>query len=240
MMGLFDLPAPLFDWIDGALDGLLPPTWRLWLWGLAGGAASMGLYWLLSPQQRIAQHKRELAEAQQALNRFEGEFAEAVPMMKRMLGLAFKQVGIVAIPALIAMLPVLCLLAWMSTSYSYRWPTPGEQVESRTTPERFHAEWLAGDGAAQVLITDESGARLANHAMTAPVPVLHKRQWWNLLLGNPAGYLSPQLPVDSVEFVLPQKEYLGFGPDWMRGWEFSFLVAVFIGALGLKLGFRIE
>lgn len=239
-MGLFDLPAPLFEWIDGVLDGPLSPTWRLWLWGLIGGAASMGLYWLLSPQQRIAQNKRELAEAQQALNRFEGEFSEAAPMMKRMLGLAFKQVGIVAIPALIAMLPVLCLLAWMSTSYSYRWPAPGAEVETRTTPERFHAEWLAGAGSAQVLITDESGARLANHAMTAPVPVLHKRQWWNLLLGNPAGYLPPELPLDRVEFVLPEKEYLGFGPGWLRGWEFSFFVAVFVGALGLKLGFRIE
>ncbi|QBQ56089.1 hypothetical protein [Nitrosococcus wardiae] len=235
-MGLFDLPAPLFD----AIDGLLPPAWRLWLWGLAGGAASMGLYWLLSPQQRITQNKCELAEARQALNRFEGEFAEAAPMIKRMLGLAFKQVGIVAIPALIAMLPVLFLLAWMSTSYAHHWPEPGEKVEGRTTPEGFRAEWLASNSAAHVLITDESGTRLANHPMTAPVPVLHKRQWWNVLLGNPVGYLPPDLPVESVEFVLPQKEYLGFGPDWMRGWEFSVLMSIFIGALGLKLGFRIQ
>jgi hypothetical protein len=41
--GVFDLPAPLFSLIDGALAGFLPDTVRLIFWGMAAGAASMGL-----------------------------------------------------------------------------------------------------------------------------------------------------------------------------------------------------
>ena len=243
-MGLLDLPAPLFYWIDGASSGAVPATLRLWIWGVVGGVASMGLYWLLSPQKRISATKRELAEAQQALNSFDGEFSEAAPMMRRMLGLAFKQVGIVVIPAVIAMAPVLCLLAWMSTAYGYSWPAPGATVETRTHPEQgYSAQWASmpgSDNAAHVLITDESGSTLEDHAMDKAVPVLHKRAWWNALIGNPAGYLPEDLAVDAVEIELPEKHYLGFGPGWLRGWEFSFILAVTIGALGLKLGFRIE
>lgn len=239
-MGLFDLPAPLFRAVDGAVAGALPATVRLWLWGLIGGVASMGLYWLLSPQKRIGQTKRELAQAQQALNSFDGEFAQAWPMLRRMLGLAFKQLGIVFIPALIAMSPVLCLLAWMSTSFSYRWPQAGAEVPAQTEPSGYGARWNAQPRGAEIVILDRAGRTLSTHTMAAPVPVLHKRQWWNALLGNPAGYLDDSSPVETVEFDLPDKEYLGFGPGWLRGWEFSFLLAVTIGAVGLKLGFHIE
>ena len=59
-VGLFDLPAPLFAWLDGLLSGLAPPTLRLVLWGLVAAALSMGIYWLLSPQERIARAKAKL------------------------------------------------------------------------------------------------------------------------------------------------------------------------------------
>ena len=42
-MGLFDLPGPLLSWLDSGLGLVAPPTLRLILWGLLGGAASMAL-----------------------------------------------------------------------------------------------------------------------------------------------------------------------------------------------------
>lgn len=237
-MGLIDLPAPLLSWLDAAAGHALSPAWRLWLWGLIGGAASMGLYWLLSPQAHIADTRQRLATVQRELNAFDGEFEQAWPMMRRMLGLAFKQLGIVLLPAVAAMLPVLCLLAWMSTHYSHDWPGAGSRLQGQTTPEGLDAEWLGGER--RVYVSDSQGAAILDREMSAPVPMLHKRQWWNSLIGNPAGYLPEHSPLEAVEFPLPAKHYLGVGPEWMRGWEFSFLVAVFISALGLKLGFRIQ
>src|SRR6185436_16008877 len=56
-MGLLDLPAPFFDFVDRSLLGALPPLLRLILWAIAGAAISLTLYRLLSPQRRIAQAK---------------------------------------------------------------------------------------------------------------------------------------------------------------------------------------
>jgi hypothetical protein len=158
-LGPFDLPAPLLQFLDDRAAAALPAAARLWLWGMLGGVASMGLYGLLSPQQRIGALRAELADAQRRLNAFDGEFADAWPLMRRMLCTSLRQLAVVLLPALIAMVPMLCLLAWLSTSY--------------------------GQG-------------------------------------------------------MPGREYLPFGPPWIRGWEFGFLVAATIGALALKAGLRIR
>ena len=81
-MGLFDLPGPLLSWIDSGLGLVVPPTLRLILWGLLGGAASMALYWLLSAQRAIAAAKADAGDARRALDAFEGEFADAWPLIR--------------------------------------------------------------------------------------------------------------------------------------------------------------
>lgn len=73
-----------------------------------------------------------------------------------------------------------------------------------------------------------------------PAPVVHKRQWWNALIGNPAGYLPPQGPAEAIYLDLPKKQMLAFGPDWMRGWEFLYFVLLVAGSLGLKHFWRIH
>jgi hypothetical protein len=72
------------------------------------------------------------------------------------------------------------------------------------------------------------------------VPMLHKHQWWNVLIGNPAGYLPDQLGVKRVDLDLPPKVYLPFGPTWLHGWEAVFFAGLFVTALAIKIGFRIH
>lgn len=247
-MGVFDIPAPLLAWADQLMSQFAPPTLRVILWGVIGAAVSMGLYWLISPQARIKRNEAKTLEARQALDAYEGDFAGAWPQMRRMLGLALKQVGIVVIPAVVASLPVLCMLVWMSTAYGYEYPRAGAEPIIRTHPEQVQARWIAtGAGGNQpgsrtpgIELLDERERVTRVIPLPEPVPTVHKRQWWNALFGNPAGYLPDDAAIDSVEIDLPSWELLGFGPGWMRGWEFLFLTVLLVSSIVIKIVFKIK
>lgn len=249
-MGVFDLPAPLFAWLDGLMSGVAPPTLRLVLWGVVGAVLSMALYWALSPQRRIARTKAEAAEARRALDAYDGEFAGAWPLIRRTLRLALKQVGLVAWPAVAASLPVLAMLAWLSTAYGYALPAAGTEVDVRTFPRALPARLVHGadeeepppSSAAppRIVVADESGRVVGSVPLTAPVSTLHKREWWNALFGNPAGYLPDDAPLERIEIDLPQKEYIALGPAWLRSWYVVFFAALLAGSLAIKIAARIE
>jgi hypothetical protein len=247
-VGLFDVPGPLFRWVDELLVVVASPAARLAVWGAVGGAVSMLLYKVLSPQARIALGKAELLRARRTLNRYDGKLDGAWPLMGRMLRAAFGQVGRVAWPALLASLPVVCLLAWLSTAYGYSYPEPGAAPRITTVPEGFEAHWAderltardAQSRPPRVLVGAPNAGIVADVALPEPVPVIHKRQWWNLLLGNPIGYLPRDAAVDLVRVELPRQEFLAAGPHWMRGWETPFFTALVVVALVLKRVAKIQ
>jgi hypothetical protein len=232
MMGLFDLPSPMLGWIDGLLTSL-PTLLRLVLWGAVAGALSMWLYRWISPQQRIARSRQEQLEARRSLDAFDGELAEAWPLIRRLLGLSLSHVGRVTGPAVVASLPVLCLLVWMSTAYGHHYPA--EPPEVRVSPAPLQGRWLPGrDQLPRVRVTNASLEPLVEVPVPAPVPVIEKWHWWNALVGNPAGYLDAQNPAERLEIALPRREIVSAGPDWMRGWEVPFFVSLIIASLLLK------
>ncbi len=234
-MGLFDLPAPLFLWIDDRLGG--PALLRLVIWGAVAGAVSMLLYLLLSPQRAIANGKRELQAAHRALDAHGGSFEQAQPLLRRLLWLALRQVGRTGGPALLASLPVICLLAWLSNSYGYDYPGPDETPGLRTEPAMLVAEWLKGDPPG---VAFDAGERRVAVPLAAPVPLLHKERWWNRLIANPAGYLPDEAAVETIHIALPQRHYLGIGPNWLRGWMAPFFAALLAVSVALKVLVRIE
>lgn len=246
-MGIFDLPAPVFDWLD-ALVSPAPSMLRLTLWGALGALISMGLYRLLSDQDRIAAGKRELKQARRRLNDFDGEFAGAWPLMRAMFAASLYQIGRTAWPALIASLPLLSLIAWLSTAYGHAYPDPGSVPGIETRPPQLEGRWVAPPRNAQateprqpyVLLHDQGRELKAAIGLAAPVPVIHKRQWWNLFVGNPAGYLPPELPIHHLRIDLPEKRYLGFGPGWIRGWHAIFFTSLLLFSIAMKLLLRIE
>ena len=246
-MGLLDLPAPLFAWLDGALGGVMPATARLVLWGIAAAILSMALYRALSSQERITLIKAKAIEARRALDAYDGEFAGAWPLIREMLRLALRQIGLVIGPAVAASVPVLCLIIWLSTAYGHSFPAPGSEVDIRTVPQELQARWVdEADSSREpaatphVVVADEAGRIVGDFALAAPVPTLHKRVWWNALLGNPAGYLPEAASLDRIEIGLPRREYVPFGPSWLRGWEVLFFAVLIAGSVAMKIGFRIE
>jgi hypothetical protein len=76
--------------------------------------------------------------------------------------------------------------------------------------------------------------------LSAPVPTIHKRQWWNALIGNPLGYLPDSSRLEWIELGLPQREYLPFGPAWLRAWYVVFFGVLLAASLAIKVGARIE
>lgn len=243
-MGLFDLPAPLFALLDGAVSSILPPAARLALWGLLAAALSMALYWLLSPQRRIAEAKVEAVAARRALDAYDGEFTGAWSLIRDMLRLAFRQLALVTGPAVAASLPVIALLAWLSTAYGHAFPAAPAAVGVRTNPDDFRARLEQGDAPApevpEIVVEDRAGRTVERVPMRAPVSIIHKWQWWNILLGNPAGYLPDEAELEWIELDLPEREYLPLGPPWLRAWYAVFFGTLLIGSLAIKVVARIE
>jgi len=245
-MGIFDLPAPLFTWVDQVMSGFVPPTLRLILWGLVAAALSMGLYWLFSPQGKITDVKIRALAARRDLNSFDGDFAEAWPLMRSMLGLSFRQLGMTTLPAVLASLPVLALIVWLGTAYGYNLPEGEGVVGVHTTPEaEVSGEFRTVDRASpanplRLIVTDPGGDVISDISLAAAVPTIHKKQWWNTLIGNPLGYLPDDGTIEAIAFDLPEKDYLGFGPGWLRPWYVLFFTILVLGSLAIKWLGRIE
>jgi hypothetical protein len=239
-MGLLDLPAPLFDWLDRQLADLIPPAARILLWALLGAAIATELYRLISPQARIAAAKVRLREAQQRLADYDGEFADAWPLMGNMLRLALRRIGLVFPAAMVSSLALLSLIAWLDSRFSLRFPDPGQTVEVHTSAPGFQAQWLEGIIVPHVVVTDDRGSTVADVPVTAPVDRIHKRRWWNALLGNPAGYLPMDAAVDRIDIAVPAQELLEIGPPWLRGWEVIFFASLLLGTLGFHHFRRIQ
>jgi hypothetical protein len=230
-MGLLDLPAPFFDLVDRSLLSPLPPLVRLILWAIAGAAVSLALYRLLSPQRRIVEAKAAALEARRRLNAHDGDLESALPLMRQSMKLALRHVGLVFPAALIASLPVLALLVWLDGAYGYQFPEDRQAPTIAVEPQRFSGTWQPSDAGGQIELRDETGAEVARLTLAEPVTRIEKRQWWNFLIGNPAGYLPDNSPIEGVTIGLLERQYLPVGPDWLRSWLTVALSALVIASL---------
>lgn len=257
-MGLFDLPAPLIAFIDGFLV-FLPPAVRIALWGLVSGVLSMLLYAALSPQSKLSTVKAELQDARALLATADDSFDDLLQLVRRTLRLSFKHLGLVLLPAILASLPIISLLAWASNEFGYQFPAPGSSVALQVQPQSA-ADKLGlqpagekllrvNDGTLElpwpddgtvVTLHDSSGNMLLSLPSAAPVPSVHKRLWWNNLLGNPIGYLPENTDIDALFLEFPERRYLSLGPGWLGHWLTLFFGALVVSALLTKVILKID
>jgi hypothetical protein len=227
-MGLLDLPAPLFDFVDRSLLGALPPVLRLILWAVAGAAVSLALYRWLSPQRRIIAAKAAALDTRRRLNAHDGDLESALPLMRQSMTAALRHVCLVFPAAIAASLPVLALLVWLDGAYGYQLPQGSQEPAVAVQPATYSGHWQSnGD----IAVRDAGGSEIAHLTLTEPVTRIEKRQWWNVLIGNPAGYLPEQGPLERVTIALPELQYLSVGPDWLRSWAAVALTALVIASL---------
>lgn len=259
-MGAFDLASPVFSSVDGLMSGWLPDVGRLAFWAIVTAVVSMALYRFTSNQQRLAANKAEVAALRRKLADFDGPFAEVWPLLRRNFALAGRQLWLTFVPAVIASVPVIFVLVWVSNTFDARMPQAGDRVEvaaiaseGRELPPlqwqsdgevvesrdgAWQVAWPRQNGSARLVESD--GTVLLTLPMKEPVSVVHQRRWWNALVGNPAGYLPSRGDVDVVELDLPRPEFLPFGPDWLRGWMPLFFAIVIACSLLLKFVWRLH
>ncbi|MGF1628085.1 MAG: hypothetical protein ACFCUT_01305 [Kiloniellaceae bacterium] len=248
-LGLFDLAGPVLTWLDQVLAGVVPAAGRLVLWGLLAAVTSMAVYALLSPQQRLRRVREAAVAARRALDRHEGSFAEARPLMATMFATSMKQLVLVLTPAVLASLPLLFMLVWLYGAFGYVVPERSESVDLRTLPAGYEAILRDNDARSYsgvtveapplLVVRDGRGRVVDERPLNAPVTSLHKEQWWNVLIANPLGYLAEDSPLEWIEIDLPRQEVLPFGPWWVRSWEFVFFTTLVAASLAIKLLFRL-
>ena len=136
--GWLDFAAPVLSAINNAVLGWLPTWVQILLWAALASFISMGIYRLTSSQTALADVKEKIAATRNDLQGFDGEFSELWPILKRNLALAGKHLGLTFVPAMIASLPVLFILAWMSNAFDARMPAPGAVVPVTLTPAAGH------------------------------------------------------------------------------------------------------
>src|SRR3546814_20740204 len=100
----------------------------------------MALYAALSPQQRLRRIRDEAVEARHALDRHEGSFEEARPLMAAMFATSLKQLAVVLLPAVLASLPLLFILAWLYRAYRHVFPVLPDAVRQPPLPPGPNAD----------------------------------------------------------------------------------------------------
>lgn len=238
--GLLNLLFPLFRVVDNGMALLLPGWARLALWAAIGGVGTMFLYRLLSPQARIGRAKREAREARAALNRYDGDFAGAAPLMRRQFVTAFRHIGLVLPSTLVSVLPLLSLLVWAEGVYGHGYPAAGDTPQIQVWPQGFAGRWQADAAAAPQIVVVDAGEMIARVPLPSPVTVIDQHQWWNWLAANPAGYLPANSPIDRIRIDLPAKHYLPWGPGWARSWLMIFIPVMFVVSLAMYRIAKIE
>ena len=264
--GLLDWPGVILGLIDQPLTAVLPAPLALAFWALVSAWLSMWVYRRFSSQDEMAALKPQLKAVQARLSKYDGEFSGLLPLIRENFRLSGKQIMLALGPALLAGVPVLFVLVWISNAYGVTMPPAGEPVEVhavvaagagvdanasdwrwrgteaevlQSMDEAGHAWSIAWPRADASLVT-EDGDKIIVLPLARPAPVVHQRKWWNVLIGNPAGYLDGDSPAEAVYLDLPKQQMLPFGPGWMRGWEFLYFLLLIAGSLGLKFIWRIH
>jgi len=115
---MMDAPARVLSWIDTEVIDVLPPWVRVVLWGGLAALVSMELYRALSPQERIRAVESDMRGMRARLDAAQdGTFQEGWTVVRQMMRLSFRRIALVTPAAIIAWLPPLLLVIWMSGAY---------------------------------------------------------------------------------------------------------------------------
>lgn len=257
--GLFDMLSPLFALLDGFMARQLglSALWRIAVFAVIASVLSMFVYRYLSNQSLIAQLKVQIRDVQRTLSQTHLQAGELRTAIKKNLTLTGRQLFLSFWPALLASVPIVFLLVFCSNQFSYSSPAVGDR--RYVTPIGLHDSpadyswqggnvqwdarkraWTFYDQGDETLILNYRSEPQLRLPTLVSAGVLHKKRWWNWLIANPAGYLDENARIDQFEFNTPTQRIIDWGPAWMRGWMFAFIVFLLIFSLAIKRVWKIH
>jgi len=258
-MAVFDLLSPLFSGVDNLIEPLTNEFVRICMWALVSALITSIVFKKLSNPEKITSLKVKLKTKQKELNDHDGEFSELKGLAIDTMKLSMKRMGLTFLPAMLASIPIVFVLTYLSNQYELTHPEPGESIAIHVVWEDIDSNssttllkdnnvlksgvidsinWPADGQTTQLVETNNK-----NKIITFPLPVssiIHKKQWWNNLIGNPAGYLSVESNINRIEFTYKNQEIIHFGPSWMHGWLFVFFFMTFAFSIVFLFVFKIK
>ena len=242
--------------VDGWLASLLPLAVRLAIWGALAGSLSMIIYAKLSPQASIAKMKTKTRSLQRAMLNMDLVFADFMRLSKENLKTSLRLFFTVLGPAVVSAIPVILLAIWIHTCLAYEAPPTPDDLEVMTEGRSIELQLLNYNElneiskneiqarnfavSEEIVIKIDNKVIYSGNPLSPPMPVIHKRRWWNVILDSPAGYIVKDAPIDSMKLNISRKQIIKWMPGWASGWEVPFFIFVLIANLGIKYGFRIE
>ncbi len=254
-VGLFDLPTPLLAAIDQWLAGFLAVELRLCFWALVSAVCSVLIYKALSNQEKIDEVKTQIKTTQKTLQAHDGEFAELKSLAIKSLRLSLRRLRLTALPALLSVLPVVFVLVFLSSQYDYVVPETGQSIDYQITWEDPAAStdvqwshpthpapattlyWPAENAVNQLSTAD--GRQLLT-LPASPVPMVHKRQWWNVLMANPAGYLSDDSPIQLIAFDFQSQPPGVWFARLFDSWHWPYFILTFVFSILLLIKLKVR
>jgi hypothetical protein len=249
--GLLGLPFPVYSAVDRVLSGGLGAAGRVVFWSLLSSAVVMFLYRLCSPQAKLKQFKLRMRAVQAQLLADPDDIRAVLRLSGENIQTAFARFLLTFVPTCIAIIPLLSVTSWINSQYGPASPEEGAVVQVQVHPEGPHVLSPAAAGASlltnavaassgSILLLDDAGAALLRIHEPVSSAFVARRTWWNVLLGNPMGYLPDDGVIEAVVFDFPRQELLPFGPDWMRRWEAIFFFCMALGSIALKVVLKVE
>jgi hypothetical protein len=259
-MGFLDLPSPILALLDQGMGFVLPASVRLVVWSAVAALVSMWIYGRSSKQERLAELKPELKAIKKDLASYDGPIAGLWTRMGIMFRLTGQQLWLTFLPAVWSSLPVLFLLAFLSNTYTLHMPQANTVVpvkpdaekvvrkgkmawspEDRVRVDGRERYWLVvWPEEGETMTLNQGNTTLLTLPLDAPVDVVHKKKWWNWLMGNPAGYLPATSRIDEVHITMADRDMFGWGPGWMRFWLTPFLFFIVVFSLALKFVWKLH
>ena len=257
-MGLFDALTPFWSTIDGLLEPFSNSFIRISFWALISALVSSLVFKKLSSPEKISQLKIKLKNMQNQLNQHDGDFSELKGLAIGTIKLSIKRMVLTFIPALLASIPILFILTFLSNHYELQQPQLNENI-------RLSIDW--GNNQSQELALMQSSKTIKSGTiqtinwpssdnpinlinaidkskiMTFPFDtsnIIHKKQWWNSLIGNPAGYLVNNNNINSISFDFKTQQIIKFGPLWVRSWLFIYFFMTFTFSIIFLFLFKIK
>lgn len=249
--GILDYPGIVFDEIYYWIKDWVPAWIIISVFALLAAYLSMWVYAKFSKQEILKKIKPLQQNAKKDLASYDGPFNGLIPLINNNLKLSVQHMWLTLFPALLASIPLLFILLWLSNTFTISEPQAGDQITVEVhsyTPYGLHWEpqdkvekltsnrWILSwpNEFKKLNLMDEYGEKIVYLPTQTASTVLHKKQWWNSLIGNPAKYLDDDSLVEQINIEFSEQQIIAFGPTWMRGWLAVFMFELLLFSLFFK------